>query len=112
MKNLIKRILKEGKLTEHSVIVAGFKFYIDDYISSGHQGDGTADIFLKVGDDSEPLTMEEYLLVEDELMSVGFKKVETQTTRGDQVLGIRVGVDVPQIIKIYIDGALSTKGMF
>ena len=101
MKTLIKRILKEGKLTEHSVTIAGFELFITDYISSGHQDDGTADIFLEVPKNGEPLTMEEFLLVEDELMSVGFKRVETQTTRGkNQIFAIRVGVDIPQIVKI------------
>ncbi len=113
MKDIIKQILKEGLKTDHSVTIAGIELFIDNYVSSHKEH--TAIFLIKEG---ELLNMDEYSRIEEELASIGLVHVSPHSYRrsngfrGDiaQVGSIRVRVDVQEIVKIYLEGALSTRG--
>jgi hypothetical protein len=113
MKNIIIQILKEEVNNEPSVIIAGIELVVDNYVSSHKEH---TDIFLIK--DGELLNMEEYSRIEEELASVGIVHVSPQSYRrssgfrGDieYVKTIRVRLDIKEIVKIYLDGALSTRG--
>lgn len=113
MRNIIKQILKEGSQTEHSVTIGGIELFIDNYVSSHKEH---TDIFLIK--DGELLNMEEYNRIEEELASIGLTHVSPQSYRNSngfrgeiaEVGSIRVRVDVQEIVKIYLDGSLSTIG--
>jgi len=111
MKNLIKKILKEGH--QHSITISGVKFYIDDFVSS--QRDGETHIFLNVVGDSLPLN--HYQVVHDELMSVGIDSSPNTWAEGDSgeitlISTIRVKINVLDIIELYLNTSLNNKNVF
>lgn len=117
MKSLIRKILNEAVKKDDIVTINGIEFVVSDYVSSHSD---KSDIFLILASNTgkrpdrqkERIDYNTFLGIKNTLTNAGLKSSpQAYNTDGDKVTHvyeIRVTVDVPKIVKTYLDVVINT----